>query len=130
MVYTEVPYVDVLRTTTNPKLPLTALEYDEFGNPSNGIYEFRSIMEYSPVDSLDYNMPPDIFVLIRTSENDNQVFAYESFKWVNALRGKDKNDSKKLLFLTQNSGHFITGDNLYENFSEDFFLLNSFRDNE
>jgi len=130
MVYTEVPYVDVLRTTTNAKLPLTVLEYDEFGNPSNGICEFRTIMEYSPVDSLDYNMPPAIYVLIRTSENDSQVFAYESFKWLYALRGNHKNDNKKLLFLTQDVGHFVTGNNMYENFSQDFFLLNSFRDNE
>jgi len=129
MVYTEVPYVDVLKTSTNPNIPLTALEYDEFGNPSNGIYEFRTIMEYSPVDSLDFNMPPDIFVLIRTSENDSRVFAYESYKWLYALRGKNTNDEKKLLFLTQDSGHFIIGNNMYENFSQDFFLLNSFRDN-
>ena len=129
IVYTEVPYVDVLRTTTNPTLPLTALEYDEFGNPSAGIYEFRTIMEYSPVDSLDYSMPPDIHVLIRTSENDSQVFAYESFKWLKALRGNCKNEKKQLLFITENFGHFVNGNMLYEIFSEDFYLLKSFRDN-
>jgi hypothetical protein len=130
MVYAEVPYVDVLRTTSNPKLPLTILEYDEFGNPNDGIYEFRKLMELSPVDSLDYMNPPDIFVIIRTSENDTQVYPYESYKWLEVLRGKYKNDTKKLLFLTENKGHFINGNLSCVNYSEDFFLLKSFREDE
>jgi len=125
MAYTEVPYVDVLRTTTNPKLPLTILEYDEFGNPADGIQEFRTIMELSPVN---IQSSPDIFILIRTSENDSEVFAYESYKWLEALRGNKKNDTTKLLYNTQNKGHFVNGKSGYENFSEDFFLLKSFRD--
>lgn len=126
MVYAEVPYVDVLRTTTNSKLPLTALEYDEFGNPADGIFQFRTIMDYSPVDSLDYNKPPDLYVLIRTSENDSQVYAYESYKWLDALRGKNINDTRKILYNSKNKGHFV---NSVENYSQDFFLLNSFREN-
>ena len=126
MVYAEVPYVDVLRTTTNSKLPLTALEYDEFGNPADGIFQFRTIMDYSPVDSLDYNKPPDLYVLIRTSENDSQVYAYESYKWLNALRGKNINDTRKIVYNSKNKGHFV---NSVENYSQDFFLLNSFREN-
>ena len=125
MVYTEVPYVDVLQTTTNPKLPLTIIEYDEFGNPADGIQEFRTIMELSPVN---IESSPDIFVIIRTSENDSEVFTYESYKWLNALRGSSKNDTTKLLYNTQNKGHFVNGSLGYENFSEDFFLLKSFRD--
>jgi len=124
IVYTEVPYVDLLRTTTNPKLPLTSLEYNEFGNPSDGIYQFRTIMNYSPVDTLLYNNPPDMNILIRTSENDSQVYAYESYKWLEALRGKNKNDTRKILYNSKDKGHFL---NSYENFSQDFFLLNSFR---
>ena len=124
MAYTEVPYVDVLRTTTNPILPLTILEYDEFGNPREGIQEFRTIMDLSPVN---IKTPPDIFVLIRTSENDSEVYTYESYKWLEALRGNKKNDTTKLLYNTQKKGHFVMD---YENFSEDFFLLKSFRDDK
>uniref|UniRef100_A0A6C0D5T5 Peptidase S9 prolyl oligopeptidase catalytic domain-containing protein n=1 Tax=viral metagenome TaxID=1070528 RepID=A0A6C0D5T5_9ZZZZ len=129
MVYAEVPYVDVLRTTSNPKLPLTALEYDEFGDPSRSIYEFEKILEYSPVDSLDFTKPPDLYVLLRTSENDSQVYTYESYKWLEALRGVFKNDTRKILFNSDKSGHFINGDESFSNFSEDFFLLKHFRDN-
>lgn len=130
MVYTEVPYVDVLRTTSNQNLPLTALEYDEFGKPDDGIWEFRTIMNMSPVDSIDYNKPPDMFVLIRTSENDSQVYPYESYKWLYALRGVNKNDFRKLVYCSRKQGHFISGDENYLSFSQDFFLLNSFREHE
>lgn len=126
--YTEVPYVDILNTATNPTLPLTELEYKEFGNPQKNIYEFQKILELSPVDTL--TNPPDIFVLIRTSNNDTQVYAYESFKWLYKLRGNNKYDPTKLLSLTTNSGHSVIGDIGMKNFSEDFFLLKSFRDND
>ena len=125
--YTEVPYVDVLNTTSNPKLPLTALEYDEFGDPTRSISEFEKILRLSPVDSLNYNEPPDLYVLIRTSENDSQVYTYESYKWLEALRGKYTNDTRKLLYNSKSSGHFIYGNDSFSNFSEDFFLLKSFR---
>ena len=124
MVYSEVPYVDLLRTTSNPSLPLTALEYNEFGNPATGIQEFRTLLNYSPVDSLDFDNPPDLFVIIHTSENDSQVYTYESYKWLEALRGRDKSDKRKIVYCTKGKGHFV---NSYEIFSQDFFLLNSFR---
>lgn len=117
MAYTEVPYVDVLRTTTNPDLPLTTLEYDEFGNPRDGIFQFKKILELSPVDLLN---PPDIDVLIRVSENDSQVYAYEGYKWLEALKGRG------ILYSTKNKGHFVRDS---ENFSEDFFIINYFREN-
>lgn len=129
MVYTEVPYVDILRTTTNPNLPLTQLEYKEFGNPRTSIYEFQELLKLSPVDSLDYNKPPELFVLSRTAENDSQVYTYETLKWIEALRGKNTNDSSKLVFISENEGHFIQNDSLYKNLSEDFFLLKSIREN-
>jgi len=127
MVYTEVPYVDVLQTTTNPTLPLTVLEYDEFGNPAEGIFQFKKILELSPVDSLDYTKSPDINIIIRTSQNDSQVYTYESYKWLYMLRGNNKKDFRKILYNTQQQGHFVNGKGSYENYSEDFFLLNSCR---
>ena len=33
-----VPFVDVLTTMSDPSIPLTTFEYDEWGNPSNQIY--------------------------------------------------------------------------------------------
>lgn len=129
MVYTEVPYVDILRTTTNPNLPLTPLEYKEFGNPTRSIYEFQELLKLSPVDSLDYNKPPELFVLTRTGENDSQVYTYEALKWIEALRGKNSNDYSKLVYISSNEGHFSHGDSLYNKLAEDFFLLKKIREN-
>ena len=78
---------------------------------------------------MDYNKPPDLFVLSRTGENDSQVYTYETLKWIEALRGKNINDSSKLVFISENEGHFIQNDSLYKNLSEDFFLLKSIREN-
>ena len=129
MVYTEVPYVDILRTTTNPNLPLTPLEYKEFGNPIRSIFEFQELLKLSPIDSLEYNKPPELFVLTRTSENDSQVYTYEALKWIQALRGKNREDSSKLVYISENEGHFIKEDSLYKNLAEDFFLLKKIREN-
>jgi len=127
MAYAEVPYVDVLHTSTNPNLPLTALEYDEFGNPSKSIYEFETILNLSPVDSLNYNNPPDLAIVCNTGINDKEVYAYESLKWIEALRGKDKDSSRKLVSVLENQGHFFKGFTRYMNYSSNFYLLNSFR---
>ena len=86
-VFTEVPYVDVLRTSTNPTLPLTVGEYKEFGNPRNHPAEFHELLHVSPINSLPAEGAPGVFVLTRVGLLDKQVLAYESFKWVQRLRG-------------------------------------------
>jgi oligopeptidase B len=124
--YCEVPYVDVLRTASNPALPLTELEYLEFGNPARWPSDFEAILRLSPVDAVGPGGAPGVFVLCRTAENDMQVFAYESFKWVDALRGQggQKGGAQpKLLALTESSGHFSHGEQMIRERAEDFLLL-------
>ena len=127
--YTEVPYVDILRTTTNDRLPLTILEYDEFGNPVSNIEDFSTIVRFSPVDSLPKEGAPGIFVINHTSLNDREVLPYESVKWITRLRGYPtpvKDSLPKLLSITENAGHFIRGSTATRQMAEDFVLLNSF----
>jgi len=92
--YTEVPFVDVLRTTTNPALPLTIAEYKEFGNPIESILNFKELLSVSPVDSLEVKGAPGVFVLTRVGLLDRQVYPYESFKWIQHLRGNDELDTE------------------------------------
>jgi uncharacterized protein (UPF0248 family) len=89
-VFTEVPYVDVLRTTTNPDLPLTKGEYKEFGNPHNKIREFKELLSVSPINTLPPDGAPGVFVLTHVGLLDQQVLAYESFKWIQRLRGAEE----------------------------------------
>ena len=124
--YTEVPYVDVLRTTTNPELPLTEFEYLEFGNPATSISEFEAILRLSPVDALGPEGAPGVFVLCRTAANDTQVYAYESAKWVHALRGVGLQQAaakKKLLAFSKDEGHFSTASTVARERAEDFVVL-------
>jgi hypothetical protein len=85
--FTEVPYVDVLRTSTNPDLPLTTGEYKEFGNPQRRLVDFHELLHVSPINSLPAEGAPGVFVLTRVGLEDKQVYAYESFKWIQRLRG-------------------------------------------
>jgi hypothetical protein len=110
-VYTEVPYVDVLRTTTNPTLPLTQLEYNEFGDPMHRLEDFISVGLQSPVDSATVTASPSVFVLTRTAENDSEVFAYESVKWIRRLRSHDtRTSAPKLCIVETGQGHFTPPD--------------------
>jgi oligopeptidase B len=126
--------VDVLRTSTNPALPLTQYEYEEFGNPAAGPAEFETVMRLSPVDvatTAPAGAYDDVFVLCRTFESDKSVFAYESLKWVDALRsdggtrnkGKEAPSRPKLVAVGRGQGHFSFGVAASLQRAEDFVLI-------
>ena len=120
-VYTEVPYVDVLKTASNSQLPLTKYEYLEFGDPLHVIADFETMLRLGPVSALDEKGAPGIYVICRTGVNDRQVYAYESVKWIDALRGKGGED--KLLAINGGQGHFTRGDELYSERAADYLLI-------
>jgi protease II len=111
--FTEVPYVDVLRTSSNPDLPLTVGEYGEFGNPNKRIVNFKELLSVSPINTLPADGAPGVFVISRVGLLDKQVFAYESFKWIQRLRGTGDNgenisDNPKGKYVTfeREEGHY------------------------
>ena len=119
--YTEVPYLDVLSTASNPSLPLTQLEYDEFGDPLHKAKNRAALLRLSPVNTIPESGAPSIFVLCRTGLNDKEVFAYESVKWITRLR---ENEGKpKLLAISQGEGHFVYGRSSFRERAEDLALL-------
>jgi len=120
--YAEVPFVDVLRTTSTPSLPLTVLEYNEFGNPLDNPRDMKTIRELSPVDALPAEGAPGIFVVARTSLNDREVLPNETVKWIRRLRGSPGDE--KYLSLTGGHGHFVGGATGDRQKAEDFLLLN------
>lgn len=103
--FTEVPYVDVLRTSSNPSLPLTIGEFNEFGNPLERIQNFRELMKVSPVNIVPAYGAPGVFVLTRVGLLDRQVYAYESFKWIQKLRGYASPDESNLAHA---KGKYVT----------------------
>ncbi len=130
-IYTEVPYVDELRTTTNPELPLTQLEYNEFGNPARSVQEFLSVGSLSPADAATEIRPKNIFVLNRTAEHDSEVFAYESVKWIRRLRAhQGVSDAPKMLVFEVGQGHFTPPDQAIQQHTLDAALLDAWVEGE
>ena len=120
-----VPFVDVLTTMLNPDLPLTPMEWPEWGNPIEDAEAFHHIRSYSPVDQVsarDY--PP---MLVTAGLNDPRVTYWEPAKWVAKLR-HTKTDNNVLLLKTNmgaghggQSGRFTALEELAEEYA--FFVL-------
>ncbi len=97
-----VPFLDVLNTMLDDSLPLTVLEYDEWGNPNERkFYEY--IRSYSPYDNvIAQEYPP---MLLLCGLNDQRVQYWEAAKWAARLRTM-KTDSNPVLLRTRMSeGH-------------------------
>jgi oligopeptidase B len=101
-VFAEVPYVDVLRTTSNPRLPLTQMEYDEFGDPRKPA-DYAALLRLSPVDTVPLAFLGAPVVLARTGLHDMEVSPYEAVKWVTKLQGLGW---KAFLGVDEHGGHF------------------------
>jgi oligopeptidase B len=97
-----VPFVDVLTTMSDPTIPLTTNEYDEWGNPANNESYFY-MKSYSPYDNVEKKSYPNM--LVTTGLHDSQVQYFEPAKWVARLRAM-KTDNNILLFKTTlEAGH-------------------------
>ena len=119
-VYAEVPYVDVLRTTSNPKLPLTELEYTEFGDPLHSVADYEALQRISPMDTIPIAPADAPFVLVRTAFYDVQVLPYESVKYVTKLQALGFH---ALLGYDAGGGHFAEDSDAVKQQTEDAVLL-------
>ncbi|WP_395244814.1 S9 family peptidase [Agromyces sp. MMS24-K17] len=80
----EVPFVDPLTTILDPSLPLTVIEWDEWGNPLEDSDVYAYMKAYSPYENVhEHGYPP---ILAVTSLNDTRVLYVEPAKWVAKLR--------------------------------------------
>lgn len=99
----EVPFVDLINTMSDPTLPLTVGEFEEWGNPSDA-EQYRYMMGYSPYDNVKKGAYPAL--LVRTSLNDSQVGYWEPVKWVAKLRTMKTNPETPLLLeIDMEAGH-------------------------
>jgi oligopeptidase B len=98
-----VPFVDVVNTELDDTLPLTAGEWEEWGNPVKSKENFQYMLSYSPYDNVAAKEYPAM--LVKTSLNDSQVLFHEPTKWVAKLRSM-KTDKNPLLFkVNMGAGH-------------------------
>jgi hypothetical protein len=116
--YIESPYIDVLRTITNPKLPLTTLETKEFGSIETAT-NIIATADWSPIEHIPVGGIPNLFVVARADTADLEVFPYEVLKFIQRVRSK-KDTQEKLVFIHKGRGHFTTS---WETRAEDIALL-------
>jgi len=103
-----VPFVDVMNTMCDPSIPLTTLEWTEWGNPNEWKY-FDYMLSYSPYDNVRRIPYPDILIL--AGLHDPRVGYWEPAKWASKLRVHNSNPSTKtLLKVDLDSGHFSASD--------------------
>ena len=125
-VVAHVPFVDVLNTMVDDTLPLTPIEWPEWGNPIADKAAFELIRSYSPYDQLksrDY--PP---VLVTAGLNDPRVTYWEPAKYVAKLRALKTDDNLLLLKTNMGAGHGGRSgryDRLYEVAEDYTFILAS-----
>ena len=97
-----VPFVDIVTTMLDESIPLTTLEYDEWGNPNERRY-YDYILSYSPYDNVKAQPYPAM--LITTGLWDSQVQYFEPAKWVAKLRAMRTNDAPLLMHVNMEAGH-------------------------
>jgi len=98
----QVPFVDVVTTMLDESIPLTTIEYDEWGNPNDKKY-YQYIKSYSPYDNIKKESYPNLLAI--TGYHDSQVQYWEPAKWVAKLRKYQKNNSLILLKTEMEAGH-------------------------
>ncbi|MBO9666903.1 MAG: S9 family peptidase [Bdellovibrio sp.] len=121
-----VPFVDVINTMFDKDLPLTQIEYKEWGNPADKKY-YNYMKSYSPYDNVDKKDYPHLFVTCGL--NDPRVTYWEPAKWVAKLRELKTNDNALIFKTNMGAGHFgVSGrfDHLWEQAEEYAFILNAF----
>ena len=97
-----VPFVDVMTTMLDESIPLTTLEYDEWGNPNNKEY-YDYMLSYSPYDNIQNKNYTNL--LVTTGLHDSQVQYWEPAKWVAKLRDYNESDNIILLHTNMETGH-------------------------
>jgi oligopeptidase B len=98
----QVPFVDALNTILDPSLPLTVVEWEEWGNPVESAEVYGYMKSYTPYENLRPVPYPPILAL--TSLNDTRVLYHEPAKWVARLRAVSP-ETPVLLKTEMGAGH-------------------------
>jgi oligopeptidase B len=102
VVIADVPFVDVINTMLDASIPLTAGEWEQWGNPQNEEH-YRYMLSYSPYDNVEAKSYPTM--LVTTGLNDPRVAYWEPAKWVARLRATKTGDNLLLLRTNMGAGH-------------------------
>jgi len=122
-----VPFVDVLNTMLDDSLPLTPMEWPEWGNPIADPAAFELIRSYSPYDNVEAKAYPPL--MVTAGLNDPRVTYWEPAKWVAKLRATKTDANPLILKINMGAGHGGKSgrwDSLVEVAEEFAFILQQF----
>ncbi len=102
-VVAEVPFVDVVSSMSDPSLPLTVGEWEEWGDPRAEPYA-SYMLGYSPYDQVKPGVeyPP---MYVSAGLNDPRVLFHEPAKWVARLRAEATIAGPLVLRTEMGAGH-------------------------
>ena len=98
----DVPFVDVVTTILDTSLPLSFMEWEEWGNPNEKAY-YDYMKSYSPYDNVEAKTYPDLLII--AGLNDSRVKYWEPAKWTAKLREMKTDDNLLLLKTNMGAGH-------------------------
>lgn len=101
-IISQVPFVDVVSTMLDETIPLTTVEYEEWGNPNDPNFYYY-MLNYSPYDNLKSMNYPAIY--ITTGYHDSQVQYWEPAKYVAKLRELSTNNAPLIFDCNMDAGH-------------------------
>ena len=99
----KVPFVDVVTSMSDPSIPLTTLEWNEWGNPEKYREQFDYMLTYDPYNNIRATEYPDM--LITTGFNDPRVAFWEPAKFTAKLREMKTDDNLIVFYTNYDSGH-------------------------
>ncbi len=101
-VVAEVPFVDIVSTMSDPSLPLTVTEWEEWGDPRAEPYA-SFMRSYSPYDNTVPAEYPSMYVT--AGLNDPRVSIHEPAKWVARLRQVNSGSRPIVMKTEMGAGH-------------------------
>jgi oligopeptidase B len=97
-----VPFVDVINTMSDASIPLTAQEWEQWGNPAKP-EDYAYLRSYSPYENVERKSYPSM--LVTSGLNDSRVAYWEPAKWVARLRELKTDSNPLLLRMNMGAGH-------------------------
>ena len=98
-----VPFVDALNSILDPSLPLTVIEWDEWGDPLHNADVYEYMKSYTPYENVSAQPYPPILAL--ASLHDTRVLFTEAAKWVARLQELSTSEHPILLKTEMSAGH-------------------------
>ncbi len=102
VIVADVPFVDVVTTMLDESIPLTVIEYDEWGNPNQEDF-YHYMKSYSPYDNVEARDYTNM--LVTAGLNDPRVQYWEPAKWTAKLRALKTDNNRLLLKTNMDAGH-------------------------